>query len=167
MSFQSLGAVASRIVAKLEPRPLVTATGRFDTQAIASRVNDLWSAKQDFLAQYEGEVLLWWRDQIWGGIVERVWHEASGAQTKWLLDNVKPTYTPAERDECTNLVAQQNRLPIDGSNKFRELTWAKQHISDAARNRAFDAAMPSQYRTREAALVDVRMPGDELLAAAE
>lgn len=168
MSFQQIGAVAGRVAAKLEPRPLVHSNGRFDTQAIAARVNDLWAARQEFLAQYEGNpTLRYWREVTWDGIVERVWREASGAQHAWLLENVKPVYTPAEREEYTNLLAQQSRLPIDGTNKFREMSSAKMAISDAARKRAFDSAMPSVHRTRESALADVRMPGDEMAQAAE
>ncbi len=51
---------------------LITPTGHFDPQAIAARVNALWSAKQDFLSGYQGPTLRYWQDNIWTGALEMV-----------------------------------------------------------------------------------------------
>lgn len=137
-------------ILQLATHPLVYSNGHFDTKAVAARVNELFV-----------------NGAIWENVVERVWREASAAQAAWLIDNVKPIWTPSERLEYAALWAQQNSLPHGYDRDFREFTWALQKIATDARDRAFNAALPMVYRTREAAMDDVRMPGDEFKVAAE
>jgi hypothetical protein len=145
-------------------RNLITPAGRFNASTIATRATELWTNKQEFLSQFQGSTLRWWQDNIWTGILEKVWREASGEQTTWLLANVPAVYTKAERAEYDALRSEQDRLPTNEHHRFRELTWAMQRIAVAARERTWATAMAPAERSREAALVGVSAP--QILIAA-
>ncbi len=167
--FQALGDIAAKIVDRLESRALVGIDGKFDTQAIAERVAARWAGRQDFLSQFEGALLSQWQNRLWDETVDKVWKEASFAQTRWFFANIKTIYTPEERVEWNAFDVRQRRLPIYEHHEFRELTWAKQHVDDEARKRSWDEAAVARgiARDRDAAFADVFDHRVEIALAAE
>ncbi len=72
--------------------------------------------------------------------------------------------TAAERAQYDAHDAAQCRLPITAHALFRELTWAKQKIADAARERAFARKLAPAMRTKALALSAVVAPDFQIAA---
>lgn len=158
MSFQSLGSVAARVVANLEPRPLVNDNGSFNTRAIADLAHSMWADKQDFLSGFRGEQLEYWQTRIWSDIKTKVAREASSAQAQYIVDHITTEYTALEREQLADIDAKIDSLPIYEHSKRNALSVKSFSIRSDAYKRTIAAAFNGIGRDRKDALAEVDQP---------